>query len=150
MKFLSPSLHLLVLTYCRLFRHPHPHCSGSPALQASLSIRPTALASIFLDVSLASNLGLVNLNSHLLGVLLQVVKCHSLTQDAESPLGDVNKKNLLPPFGQAFYTWNQAAVKNLGWGGVKGKKRGIMEKHKLYGFSDNWNTAWGGTSGIPL
>lgn len=152
---LSPSLHLLVLRRCcslpilasgavQHFKTPdhHAHGSSKPSSRRSSSSW---------GISLANSLGLLNLNSHLLGVLLWLVKWHPLTQDTESPFRRCEQENLPPPFGQAFHSWNQAAVESLGWGGVKGKKKkmypGKAERSRFWG---NWNNAWVGSSGIPL
>lgn len=122
MESLSPFLHLLVLRRCCslpiLAARGVQRCK-LPEHQAHSSSKPLQSSSSW-GISLASSLGLLNLNSHLLGVLLQLVKCHPLTQD-------VSKKiSLLPPFGQAFCSWNKASFESLGWGGVKGKKSCIL------------------------
>lgn len=127
---LSLPFHLLVLRYCRLSHHTAPSPSSllresgtasSPEHQAHGSSKPLGSLSSW-SISLVSSLGLLNLNSHLLGALLQLVKCHPLTQDAKSPFRRCKQENLPPHFGQAFHTWNKAAVESWGWGGAKGKK----------------------------
>lgn len=54
-------------------------------------------------------------------MLLQLVKCHPLTQDAESPFKRCEQENLPPPSGQAFQTWSKAALES--WGEVVSKAK---------------------------
>lgn len=125
---------------------PHPPYSGSPAPQASLSIRPVALTSpvdlIFLGhfpskqpwafKSEFSSPRCAPAASEVLS---------PYTQDAESPFRRCEQENLPTPFGQAFHTWKKAAVESLGWGGVKGKKD-VAWKSVVISFSGNLNLGW--------
>lgn len=124
-----PLHHLLVLRYCRLSYHTasspslllgESNPASFPEYKAHGSIMTLGSSSSW-GIFLARSLGLLNLNSHLLVVLLWLVKCHPFTQDTESPFGTYKQENLPPVFGQVFHIRNKAAVERLGWGGVKGK-----------------------------